>query len=146
MDIPSGCRVLVIDDMVEMEELIGILLAHERKDHVMYAHDGREGLAIAEREHPQLIILDLMMPDLHGYEVCRRLKAARALKEIPILLLTVVPAHIVYPEARQLGVAGYICKPFELDELLAARDALLRGEAYYPPLPQNHKTAPGSST
>ncbi len=133
MNATRGCKVLVIDDVREMKELMGLLLAHERGDHVIYAHDGREGLAAAEKESPQLIILDLMMPDLNGYEVCRRLKAMPDLQNIPVLLLTVVPPQVVYPEAQQLGVAGYIRKPFELHELLMARDAVLRGETYYPP-------------
>ncbi len=130
----TPCTVLVIDDVREMEELLELLLTHERHDRVIYAHSGREGLAIAAHERPQLIILDLMMPDMHGFEVCRRLKATPDLAQVPVLLLTVVPPEVVYSEAQSLGVAGYLCKPFELPELLAARDTVLKGESYYPPL------------
>jgi len=141
MEIPRGCKVLVIDDMREMEEMMGLLLAHQRNDQVAYAHGGLEGLAIAEQHPPELIILDLMMPDLPGYEVFRRLHAQPALQNVPVLLLTVIPPQMVYPQAQELGIAGYMCKPFEFETLLTARDALLRGETYYPSLPGRAKSA-----
>jgi len=140
MESSPSRRVLVIDDMREMEEMMGLLLAHERDDKVTYAHGGLEGLASAEQHPPELIILDLMMPDLPGYDVFRRLQANPALRNVPVLLLTVVPPQMVYPEAQRLGIAGYICKPFEFEELLAARDALLRGETYFPSLPSRAKS------
>jgi len=115
-----------------MQEMITLLLSHERGDQVHYAHGGLEGLDIAEHETPQLVILDLMMPDLSGYEVFRRLKAMPALEQVPVLLLTVLPPQLVYAEAQKLGISGYVCKPFEFDELLAARDTVLRGGKYYP--------------
>ena len=141
MEIPRGCKVLVIDDMREMEEMMALLLAHQRDDQVTYARGGLEGLAIAEQHPPELIILDLMMPDLPGYEVFRRLRANPALQNVPVLLLTVVPPQMVYSKAQQLGIAGYMCKPFEFETLLAARDALLRGETYYPSLPCRGKNS-----
>ena len=134
MEIPRGRKVLVIDDMREMEEMMGLLLAHERDDRVAFAHGGLQGLTIAEQQSPELVILDLMMPDLTGYEVFRRLHVNPALSNVPVLLLTVLPPQMVYPEAQGLGIKGYICKPFEFEALLAARDALLRGETYYPSL------------
>jgi DNA-binding response OmpR family regulator len=134
MDKTKGCKVLVIDDMPEMEDMMALFLSHECNDQVVFARGGREGLAVAERELPQLIILDLMMPDLPGFDVFQRFKEIPALQNIPVLLLTVLPPQIVYPKALSLGVAGYIGKPFEFKELLAARDALLRGETYLPPL------------
>jgi DNA-binding response OmpR family regulator len=134
MNETEGCKVLVIDDMPEMEDMIALFLTHERNDQVLFARGGREGLVVAERELPQLIILDLMMPDIPGFDVFQRFKEIPALQNIPVLLLTVLPPQIVYPKAQPLGAAGYICKPFEFRELLAARDALLRGETYFPPL------------
>jgi DNA-binding response OmpR family regulator len=139
MQIPRGRKVLVIDDMREMEEMMGLLLAHERDDRVAFAHGGLQGLTLAEQGSPELIILDLMMPDLPGYEVFRRLSVNPALSNVPVLLLTVLPPQMVYPEAQRLGIKGYICKPFEFETLLAARDALLRGETYYPSLPGRAK-------
>ena len=139
MDDIRGCRVLVIDDMREMEEMMCLLLAHERDDRVTFARNGQQALTLAEQDPPQLVILDLMMPDMNGYEVFRRLKAIPSLQNVPVILLTVLPSPMVYPEAQRLGVAGYICKPFEFQDLLAARDAVLKGETYYPPLPVKQK-------
>jgi CheY-like chemotaxis protein len=129
---PGNCQVLLIDDMQEMQEMISLLLAHERDDCVIYARGGLEGLEIAEQNPPQLIILDLMMPDLHGYEVVRRLRDMPNLRDVPVILLTVLPPPMVYPEAQKLGISGYVCKPFDFEELLLARDTVLRGETYFP--------------
>ena len=133
MEKPTNCQVLFIDDMREMEEMMSLLLRHERDDCVIYAHGGLEGLQLAAHHPPpQLIIMDLMMPDLSGYEVFKRLQADPALAHVPVILLTVMPPEMVYAEAQKLGIAGYVCKPFEFDELLLARDTVLRGETYYP--------------
>jgi DNA-binding response OmpR family regulator len=132
MEKTTHCQVLVIDDMQEMQEMMSLLLSHERDDCVMYARGGLEGLEIAEHNPPQLIILDLMMPDLSGYQVFQRLQAMPRLRNVPVLLLTVLPPEMVYPKAQQLGIAGYVCKPFEFSDLLLARDTVLRGETYYP--------------
>ena len=139
MDHTQGCRVLVIDDMGEMEDMLCLLLAHERNDQVTFARGGIQGLAFAERKPPELVILDLMMPDLHGYEVFRRLKAMPTMQNVPVIILTVLPSQMVYPEAQRLGITGYLCKPFEFEDLLAARDAALRGETYYPSVPERRR-------
>jgi len=127
-----GCKVLVIDDVPEMEEMIKLLLTYERNDQVRFALSGNAGLAIAEQDPPDLIILDVMMPKMSGYEVCRRLKDTPTLRDIPVLFLTVVPPRMGYPETQRLGGAGYLCKPYQISEILEARDAVLRGETYYP--------------
>ena len=130
--IERGCKVLVIDDVPEMEEMIRLLLAYERNDQVRFALSGSAGLAIAEQDPPDLIILDVMMPKINGYEVCRRLKSTPVLRDIPVLFLTVVPPRLGYAETQRLGGAGYLCKPYQISDILAARDAVLRGETYYP--------------
>ncbi len=140
METTKNCQVLVIDDMRELEEMLRLFLSHQRDDCVIYASGGLEGLELAEQNLPQLIILDLMLPDLSGYDVFMRLQMMPKLKDVPVLLLTVLPPQMVYPEAQKLGIAGYVCKPFDFEELLLARDTLLRGEKYYP-LPKR-KTGP----
>ena len=132
MEKSKNCQVLFIDDMREMEEMMSLLLGHERDDCVIYARGGLEGLELAAQHPPQLIIMDLMMPGLSGYEVFKRLQANPALAHVPVILLTVMPPEMVCAEAQKLGIAGYVCKPFEFEELLLARDTVLRGETYYP--------------
>ena len=127
-----GCKVLVIDDVPEMEEMIRLLLTYERNDQVRFASSGDVGLAVAKQDPPDLIILDVMMPQINGYEVCRQLKDTPALRDIPILFLTVVSPRMGYEETQRLGGAGYLCKPYQISEILEARDAVLRGETYYP--------------
>jgi len=141
MDETQGCRVLVIDDVGEMKDMMCWILAHERNDQVTFARGGEQGLALAEREPPQLIILDLMMPDVPGFEVFRRLKTMPALQNVPVILLTVLSSPKEYSEAKRLGIAGYVRKPFEFQDLVAARDAVLRGETYYPTVPERRRRA-----
>jgi len=128
----KGCQILVIDDLPEMEDLLKLVLAYERQDIVRYAPGGKAGLAAAEQNPPDLIILDVMMPEFNGYDVCRQLKATPRLKNIPVLFLTVVPPRLGYDKTLELGGAGYICKPYGVNDILAARDAVLRGEIYFP--------------
>jgi DNA-binding response OmpR family regulator len=112
--------------------MIRLLLTYERNDQVRFASNGNMGLAVAEQDPPDLIILDVMMPQINGYEVCRQLKDTPALRDIPVLFLTVVPPRMGYEETQRLGGAGYLCKPYKINEILEARDAVLRGETYYP--------------
>jgi len=129
----KGCKVLVIDDIPEMGELIGFFLSHRRNDRVVFARDGYQGLKAARQDPPHLILLDLMMPGLHGYDVLWQIRKMPALQGVPVVVLSVLSPSEAYAEARRMGAAGYLNKPFSLNELLAARDAVLRGEAFYPP-------------
>jgi CheY-like chemotaxis protein len=132
----TGRRVLVIDDDPEWIDLIKLMLTRSRNDQVIAACGGQEGLVKAEQDPPDLIILDLMMPGLTGYEVYERLRAIPGLQHIPVLFQSAKPRWIVYPEAQRLGAAGYLREPYRPQDLFAARDAALKGETYYPPLPE----------
>jgi len=136
MNETKGYKVLVIGAEPEMGELIEFILARGRNDEVKFALGGREGLAVAEQEPPDLIFLDMMMLDLSGWEVYRRLRMVSALQNIPVLFQSPRSPEMVYPEAQRIGAAGYFHQPFSPQELFAARDAALRGDTYYPPLPE----------
>ena len=129
-------KVLVIDDEPAWEELIKLMLERERDDEVLFAPGGRQGLAVAEQERPDLILLDIVMPDLDGWEVYQRLRAVPALQATPILFQAAMSPEMVYSEAQRVGAAGYVCEPYAPNDLLAARDAALQGDTYYPPLPE----------
>jgi DNA-binding response OmpR family regulator len=136
MSVTTGRRVLVIDDEPELVDLIKLILTRSRNDQGIAAYDGQDGLMKAEQDPPDLIILDLMMPGLNGYEVYERLKAIPALQHIPVLFLSDGPRSVFYPRVQHLGAAGCLCEPYGPQDLIAARDAALRGETYYPPLPE----------
>lgn len=132
----NSCRVLVIDDEPEMISLVRLILDKGRSDEVIGAVGGQKGIAAAQDRLPDLIILDIMMPEPDGWETCARIKAISALEHIPILFAGAATARHIYPMAKQAGAAGYLQVPYMPDDLLTARDAVLDGKAYYPTLPK----------
>ncbi len=101
---------------------------------VLTAADGAEALHLFERERPDLVILDVEMPHLDGFEVCRRI---RAQSNVPILMLTVRDATLDKVHALDLGADDYLTKPFEHPELLARLRALVRRTQHSPPSPDD---------
>lgn len=113
----SGSRVLVVDDV---KANVDIILAALRNDYrVSVAADGETALALARRNPPDLILLDIVMPRMDGYEVCRRLKADPATSSIPIIFITGM--HEVEDKSKgfEMGAVDYVTKPFEIVELNA---------------------------
>ena len=92
--------------------------------HVLQASDGERGLALAGEARPDLIVLDLMLPRMNGYELCRRLRRDRV--EIPVLVLTAKTEESDVVLGLELGADDYVKKPFSVRELLARAEALLR--------------------
>ena len=86
-------RILIVDDDPDLVNAVTMILK-SKKYEVAAAYDGNEGLAKAKTEKPDLIVLDVMMPDKDGYAVCKELKADRTLGKIPVLLLTAVASHV----------------------------------------------------
>lgn len=130
----KGCRVLVIDDMPEMMALIKLILEKKCGDEVICAASGRKGIAEAQDVLPDLIILDVMMPDLDGWETYTHIKAIPALQKTPILFIAAASTEYIYPRAKRIGAKGYLQAPFRPSDLVTARDAVLSGETYYPPV------------
>ncbi|MFN8473325.1 MAG: response regulator transcription factor [Anaerolineae bacterium] len=116
-------RILVIDDEPEVISLVqrGLLYAGYTVDTAMDA-DG--GLILARDHPPDLVVLDRMLPDLDGLEVCRRLRAASP--DLPVLMLTAKDAIPDRVAGLEAGADDYVVKPFAFDELLARVKALLR--------------------
>lgn len=110
-------KILVVDD--EREIVNSLCLALEMKDYdTITAFDGHAALEIARKEKPDLIILDIMMPKLNGYQVCRELKKDAATKSIPILMVTAKTQESDYFWGKETGADEYIKKPFNLLDLL----------------------------
>ena len=118
-------RILVIDDEDGVREIIKLCLEAVGGWEVLTANSGLEGLALAEAERPDAILLDVMMPELDGSTTFEKLRANPAAEEIPVILLT---AKATVSEQRQfadLGVAGIITKPFNPEELVEQIQATL---------------------
>jgi len=114
--------VLVVEDDPKMLQLLRLYLEREGFG-VVTAGDGPAALEAADRTHPNLVILDLMLPRLDGYEVCRRL---RATSDVPILMLTARVDEVDKLLGLQLGADDYVTKPFSPREVVARVRAILR--------------------
>ncbi|MBI9049933.1 MAG: response regulator transcription factor [Anaerolineaceae bacterium] len=115
-------RILLIEDDEAIVKIIRRTLAYEGY-HVETALDGEAGLDSARDHHPDLVVLDWMLPGMDGLEVCQRL---RAVEKIPILMLTAKDTIQDRVEGLDSGADDYMVKPFEIDEFLARIRALLR--------------------
>jgi two-component system response regulator MprA len=121
---PSS-RVLVIDDEENIIDLITLGLKYEGFE-VEAAGDGEEGIAAAQRINPVFIILDWMLPDMNGLEVCSRLRTNPTTRDIPILMLTAKNEVGSRVEGLNTGADDYLTKPFNFEELVARIRAILR--------------------
>jgi DNA-binding response OmpR family regulator len=113
----SKKRILVVDDEVDLVETVRFSLELDGWD-VLVAYNGEEGLNQARKENPDLILLDLMLPKLDGYKVCRLLKFDERYKHIPILMLTAKTQEKDKIIGKETGADEYITKPFDMDELI----------------------------
>ena len=117
-------RILLIEDEAELSRAIKIRLEAGGFEAIS-AMDGEEGLEMARKEKPDLIVLDLILPSMSGFDVCRKLKVDKEYKDIPIIVLTAKfqPNDIRFGIA--MGADAYITKPYESRELLAKIGELL---------------------
>ena len=120
-------RILLVDDEVDFVEVLRVRLEDSNYE-VIVAYDGEEGLARAEREYPDLIILDVMLPIISGFDVCRKLKIGEKFKNIPIIMLTAKFQANDIEFGMAMGADGYITKPFEPKVLLEKIRELLNKE------------------
>ena len=118
-----GERVLLVDDEENLRSMLEAALRHNGFD-VASAANGRDALVAVANDQPDAIVLDVMLPDLDGFEVCRRLRAEGA--RTPVLFLTARDATDDKVRGLTLGGDDYLVKPFSLDELVARVQALLR--------------------
>ena len=122
-------KILIVDDDPDLVEAVSTIL--ESKGYaVAKAYGGVEGLEKVKAEKPDLIVLDVMMPDKDGYEVCKELKADAAYRSIPILLLTAVVSNIPTTKyTQQMGketeADDYVDKPVEPEELVRRVETLI---------------------
>ena len=118
-------KILVADDIKQNVKLLRVILTASEFD-VIEAYDGEEALEKATSENPDLILLDIMMPKLTGYEVCQRLRADGTTKSIPIIMITALHEMEDRIKGIDAGADDFISKPFNKTELLARVKSLLR--------------------
>jgi CheY-like chemotaxis protein len=121
-------RLLVVEDEPENRLFIGLLLRTEGFE-VREAEDGPAALAMLEREElPELILLDVMMPGLNGWQVYERLRSHPRWQNIPVVMLTALAQRADVERAVELGVDGYVTKPFEPADLLHTIEKALHSD------------------
>lgn len=118
-------KILVIDDDTSINELIKVNLEIAGYK-AINAFDGSRGYALAKQELPDLIILDVMMPEVDGYTVAKRIRENDTTKDIPIIMLTALNMLQNKAEGFNIGVDDYLVKPFEIEELLMRVKAMLK--------------------
>jgi two-component system, OmpR family, phosphate regulon response regulator PhoB len=117
-------RVLIADDDAALRRLISTTLGTENFE-LLQATDGEEALSIAREKHPLVVLLDVNMPRMNGFEVCRTLKADPATSGIKIVMLTALGADSDRMRGREVGADDYFIKPFSPVQLLNKVYALL---------------------
>ena len=116
-------RILIVDDDAEIVESLRYAL-EAKKYTVLIARDGNQGLAMAERENPDLVILDMMMPKRSGFLVLEKLRRTRAVP-LKVIMITANEGSRHKAYAEMLGVDDYIRKPFAMERLVESVDRLL---------------------
>jgi DNA-binding response OmpR family regulator len=117
--------VVYIEDEPELIDLLRLILQDEQID-IQAAVRGKEGLKLIRQLKPDLVLLDLMLPDIEGWEIYRQMQQDAALREIPVIVVTVRTEGLiegVWPQVKEL--AGYLVKPFTVHDMRAAVQRVL---------------------
>ena len=117
-------RILLIDDHQTVFRLLEAIVRIKGYT-LLYAESGQQGIVMARQEQPDLILLDVMMPDIDGFKVCQYLKENEDTKEIPIMFLTARGADGDRELGRKAGADGFMTKPFQTIEVLKQIERLL---------------------
>ena len=121
-------KVLVIEDNSDMRMFLQRVLVRQGY-YFLEAADALQGLDVARQEHPDLILMDLSLPEMDGLEATRRLKADEQLGQIPILAVTAHARPADEQRALEAGCDGYLSKPYRLEDFLAVVKSLVTGSA-----------------
>lgn len=129
-------KILVIDDNAELLELLRVLLEQRGGYQTVLSADGTDGLFQALSDPPDLVISDVMMPDVSGYEICRQLRANPSTASVPIIILTARGQTVDHQAALDAGADDHMVKPVDMEELLQrVSDLLLKRETEKPLAP-----------
>src|SRR6187551_402912 len=118
-------RILIVEDEKDLQEVLTYNL--RQAGHIpIVVSSGRDAIAAVADQHPDLVLLDLMLPDVSGVEVCRRLKGETVTRDLPIVMVTAKGDEVDRVVGFELGADDYVVKPYSLRELLLRIDAVLR--------------------
>jgi two-component system phosphate regulon response regulator PhoB len=120
-----GSRILVVEDETDLAELVAFNLKQAGHS-VVTAADGQTALAELRRQRADLIVLDVMLPDISGVEVCRRLRRDAATSQIPVIMVTAKGEEVDRVVGFEVGADDYVVKPFSPRELVLRVEAILR--------------------
>ena len=135
-----GKTILIVEDEQNIVDILSFNLSREGYD-TLEAYDGHTGLQLALEQNPDLILLDLMLPGMNGFDVCRKIREAGS--AVPILMLTAREEEADKVLGLELGADDYITKPFAMRELLARVKANIRRVAMAPAQPPQAGSEPG---
>jgi two-component system alkaline phosphatase synthesis response regulator PhoP len=121
----SRGKVLVVDDEEYIQHILNFSFGAEGYD-VVTAGDGEEGIKKAKSEKPDIIVLDIMMPKMDGYEACKRLKTDPHTKNIPVILLTAKGREVDRKLGSQAGADDYVVKPFSPGRLIERVEGMMK--------------------
>jgi two-component system phosphate regulon response regulator PhoB len=124
-------RILVIEDEKDLQDVLAYNLRQAGHTPIVLG-GGRDAVAAVVEHHPDLVLLDLMLPDVSGIEICRRVKSTPATKDIPIVMVTAKGDEVDRVVGFELGADDYIVKPYSIRELLLRVEAVLRRTAPAP--------------
>lgn len=120
-------RILLIDDHQTVFRLLEAIVRIKGYQ-LLYAENGQQGIAMARKEQPDLVLLDVMMPDIDGFKVCQYLKENRDTMAIPVVFLTARGAEDDLENGRRAGADGFVTKPFQTIEVLSQIERMLAGQ------------------
>jgi len=126
---PSKPRILIADDNIQGVELLEAYLS-ELDCEIRTAMDGEETLRVVQEWHPDLILLDVMMPRISGFEVCKRLRSQPQTRDIAVLMVTALDQPSDIERAVEVGTDDFLTKPINKTELLLRVRSLLKGRMY----------------
>ena len=117
-------RILLIDDHKTVFRLMEAIVRIKGYQ-LIYADSGQQGIVMARQEQPDMILLDVMMPDIDGFKVCQYLKENEDTKDIPVMFLTARGSEDDLETGRKAGAVGFMTKPFQTTEVIKQIESLL---------------------
>jgi len=119
-------KILIVEDEEDIIELLSAIFSDLGDYKVLYARDGEEALKIARVDNPDVILLDVQLPKLNGYKICKLIKSDTAMNHIKVLMLSGMAQNSDWLKAQEAGADGYIVKPFSSTALVEKVEELLR--------------------